>query len=132
LISRISDRANRFLVEELRRREIPGIAPSHGDILGALLTHGELRMRELAALIGRDKSTVTTLVAKLIQLGYVKKTGHVADHRVSLISLSERGKALGKDIRIISNRLLDRAYREFSDRDKRKLVQLLTQMHDNF
>ena len=53
LIGRIHEKANRFLVTELRRRNIDGIAPSHGDILGALLIYDQLQMKELAQFIHR-------------------------------------------------------------------------------
>ncbi len=73
LISRIRDKANRLIVSELRVRNMPGLAPSHGDILILLFQSETVSMREIAEKIGRDKSTVTALIKKLIDIGYVEK-----------------------------------------------------------
>ena len=63
-IGKIRDKANSFLTKELMIRQLKGIAPSHGDIMGALFTNGDLPMKKLAEIINRDKSTVTALVKK--------------------------------------------------------------------
>ncbi len=66
LIGKIHDKSNKFLIKELKKHNIKGIVPSHGDILGALCLADQLKMKELAGQINKDKSTVTTLVNKLI------------------------------------------------------------------
>ncbi|NLJ76587.1 MAG: MarR family transcriptional regulator, partial [Peptococcaceae bacterium] len=73
LISRIRDKANRFIVRELENQGIRGIVPSHGDILMILFRENKCTMKGLAERICRTKSTVTILVEKLIAYNYVKK-----------------------------------------------------------
>ena len=67
-ISQIRDKANRFLFEELNNHNIKGVIPIHGDILYLLFSNGELSMKDIAQLVDRKKSTVTSLVDKLIKL----------------------------------------------------------------
>lgn len=76
----------------MKRRGIKGILPVHGDILYALMIHGELSMTQIAELVDRKKSTVTTLVDKLIHLGYIEKKRDLGDNRVYLISLTDKGR----------------------------------------
>ena len=131
-ISRIRDKAHAFLVKELETHDMKGISPSHGDILWALLSRGELSMKDLAGTIHRDKSTVTALVNKLIQFGYVKKRTDGNDTRVTLISLTPKGLELKDDVVAISQALREKAYRGLSEKDMAMLMKLLDRIDQNF
>jgi DNA-binding MarR family transcriptional regulator len=132
LISQIREKANRFLISELKNHNMTGLAPSHGDILWALFKHGALSMKGIAELIDRDKSTVTVLVNKLIFLGYVRKQLDLADSRVNLISLSDKGRALKDDLVEISQKLIAKVYRTLSEDERDSLIGLLTKINDNW
>jgi DNA-binding MarR family transcriptional regulator len=131
-IGRIRDKANRFLTGELARRNLKGIAPSHGDILWALFTYGDLPMKKLSEIINRDKSTVTTLVNKLIKSGYAKRRTHDSDNRSSIISLTEKGDVLRKNIWKISMVLRKKAHQGLTNEEMETLMRLLIKVHDNF
>jgi len=131
-IGRIRDKANRFLTGELARRNLKGIAPSHGDILWALFTYGDLPMKKLSEIINRDKSTVTTLVNKLIKSGYAKRRTHDSDNRSSIISLTEKGDVLRKNIWEISMVLRKKAHQGLTNEEMETLMRLLIKVHDNF
>jgi DNA-binding MarR family transcriptional regulator len=131
-IGKIRDKAGAFLMQELKAHNMPGISPSHGDILWALLTHDELSMKEIAAMISRDKSTVTTLVNKLIDFGYARKKADANDSRISLITLTPKGKALQQDFWDISRNLRKKAYQGLTQEDKETLMRLLVKIFGNF
>jgi DNA-binding MarR family transcriptional regulator len=131
LIGRIQYKANQFLVRQLRARHLEGLAPSHGEILGALVWQGPLPMTEIARFIEKDKSTVTALVGKLVRLGYVRKSRHASDGRISLISLTEKGEALKAEIREIGRGLRERSYRGLSNEEEETLIRLLTKIDEN-
>ena len=95
----------RYLASELEQRGYAGLAPSHGDILSQLCQTGEVRMSELSRLIDRDPSTVTALVRKLVALGFAETRRDDADRRVTVVSLTARGKVLERDFREISRSL---------------------------
>jgi DNA-binding MarR family transcriptional regulator len=82
-----------FLMQRLREEGVTGIVPSHGSILFALYTLGPTTKGNLARIISRCPSTVTTLVHKLEDLGFVKVENSPDDVRVSVVSLTDRGKA---------------------------------------
>ncbi|MDD5168767.1 MAG: MarR family transcriptional regulator, partial [Syntrophales bacterium] len=88
IIGRIQYKANAFLLRELKAHNVSGLAPSHAEILGSLMRRGPLPMLEIPRLIGKDKSTVTALINKLIKLGLVEKARHPDDSRSALISLA--------------------------------------------
>ncbi|MCU9813094.1 MarR family transcriptional regulator [Paraclostridium sp. AKS81] len=73
-ISRTKDNMIKFIDKNLKLNNLNDLIPTHGNILTALYeSNGQLTMKEISKKIGKDKSTVTSLVNKLIILGYVKK-----------------------------------------------------------
>lgn len=132
LISNIRENANKFITNEMDNWGIKGLVPSHGDILSALLKCEKLTMKELAEKIGKDKSTVTALVDKLIKQGYVEKTKDIEDNRVVFVSLTEKGKELKPMFEAISQRLLSIAYKGMSQNEKEELIKNLKKIKNNF
>jgi len=132
LIGRVREKANRFLVQELRNHNVEGLAPSHGDILWALFKNRSLSMKQLAEIIDRDKSTVTALVNKLIKLGYVRKTPDATDSRVLRISLTKKGEGLQDTLVDISGRLLEKFYKNLSEKERNDLAALLVKINDGW
>lgn len=76
LVSKIHEKGNRFIIEELKNNGAEGLAPSHGDILVCLYKNGKMTMKDIANSIHRTKPTVTVLVDKLEKLGYLKRENY--------------------------------------------------------
>lgn len=104
-LSRTLALANRFLLDQLEGSSLEGLAPSHGDILAELFTTGSTTMSELSRRISRDPSTVTALVKKLVALGIATTEKSPVDRRATMVSLTERGRALYDEFSGISKRL---------------------------
>ena len=47
-ISKIHEKGNRFIVEQLNKNGIKELVPSHGDILAVLYKDGKTTMKEIA------------------------------------------------------------------------------------
>lgn len=131
VIGRINYKINRFLVRELKKHQINGIAPSHGEILGSLMMRGQIQMKEVVDIIDKDKSTVTALIDKLVSMGYVDKTKDAVDNRVSIIRLTEKGEALKPEVMEISEKLRAKAYKNISEEEKEILNTLLRKLNAN-
>jgi DNA-binding MarR family transcriptional regulator len=132
LVSAIRDKANRFIFEQLKARGIKDIVPAHGGVFFHLFGNRELTMGEIARLIHRDKSTVTSLVEKLGALGYIRRERDAVDRRVTKIRLTQKGRLLEADFADISRSLLSKAYLDFSDKEMEVIVKLLTRVNNNF
>jgi DNA-binding MarR family transcriptional regulator len=130
-ISQIRDKANSFILSELEACNIKGLIPIHGDILYVLFSHGELSMKDIAQLVNRKKSTVTSLVDKLIILDFVERKQSENDRRSFLISLTADGLALGGDLKKISKNLLDRVYKDMPIKERVSLTNLLRKVNSN-
>lgn len=96
-ISRIKDASNSFIARELEKKGIKGIVSSHGGILHYLyLNQSPMTMTELSEKVNKTQPTITVLVNKLIDLGYVKKEKSSDDGRVFRVNLTKKGEDFRK------------------------------------
>ena len=101
-VSRVRRLANHLLTAQLARHGMPDLVPSHGDILNTLFNEGPVSMSELSRHIGRDPSTVTALVKKLVRLGLAQTGRSPTDGRTVVVSLTEKGASARGDFEEIS------------------------------
>lgn len=133
LVSKVRAGATNFLEKELATNGIEGIVPSYGSMLSTLYkNNGKLRMKTVANLINRDKSTVTHLVNKLIKAGYVVREQSSEDSREVYVVLTQKAWDMKEKIESISQKLINTAYKGFTEDEKVRLMQLLDKMKDNF
>lgn len=123
--SRLRTLGNEHILSGLRRHGVVGIVPSHGDILHILLHDESCTMSELARRIGRTKSTVTALVRKLEQAGYVQQLTDTSDGRGRRVLLTPQGRALQPVFAQISADLDALVSRRLTDDETAQLERLL-------
>jgi DNA-binding MarR family transcriptional regulator len=131
LISRIRRRTSEFVTIKLKENGLKNFSPSHGDIIFSLLENEKLTMKEISGKIDRKKNTVTVLIEKLINLGYVKKSVCPKDTRACYISLTNKGLQLEKVFFKISNELLIKTYSGLSIEDKENGLRFLNAIYKN-
>lgn len=132
-ISRTKANMIKFLENRLKSNELNDLIPTHGNILTALYeSDGRLTMKEIAKKIGKDKSTVTALVNKLISLGYIKKDKCDIDKRVTYISLTDKAIDIKDKFDFISSQVKETAYKDFTDEEKAEFLRLLRKLSKNF
>jgi len=100
--------------------------------MSTLFKKDRASMKELAERIGRDKSTVTALVNKLMRNGYVAKDKDPDDSRITYLCLTAKGRSLERDFDEISGKLIATAFRGFSQREREKIVKGIMKMLNNF
>jgi DNA-binding MarR family transcriptional regulator len=132
-ISTTRKKYQKFLENELKEHDIDNIVPSHGSILSVLYkNNGRLTMKEIASLIRRDKSTVTSLCNKLVSFGYIKKEKCEQDRRVTYITLTQKGIDIKPEFEEISKKLIDTAYKGFTQEEEETFIYLLNKISKNF
>ncbi len=132
LISKIREKVNHLIISELAVHGVEGIVTSHGDIIYALIQKPKMTMAEIAAKIGKDKSTVTALVDKLVKLGYVSKERGTEDTRIIYVTLTRKGLDLKPVFDEISQKVLDVFYADVSEKEKEGIFQILNKIYNNF
>lgn len=132
LISKIREKSNKLIETEMSQNGIEGIVTSHGDIIYALFKNERMTMAEIANKIGRDKSTVTALIDKLVKLGYVIKERDTEDTRVVYVTLTKKGYELEPIFEAVSAKLLEVFYLGISEEEKEELTKILNKIYSNF
>lgn len=132
-ISRTKQKMISYIQQQLKNEELSNIIPSHGNILTALYENqGKLSLQQIAKTIGKDKSTVTSLVKKLIELGYVEKIQSQTDKRVTYLCLTPVGKSVREKFDKISDNVKRTAYSNFTEEEKKVFLNLLKKLNQNF
>lgn len=93
---------------------------------------GPLGVVELAALIGRDYTTVSRQVAKLESLGLVERQAKPDDRRVSILKVTAEGMRISERLDAARDRLMTPIFSKWSKRDKQNLLRLLRKFTDDF
>ena len=128
LMGRILELTQKWLRGELASAGLPGVAPSHGDVLALLFMKGEATMHELAAFAHRTKATTTVLVDKLEAMDFVRRAKSGDDARTKVVVLTERGEALKEDFERISSKLVSMVYAPSGKTGGEKLERLLNKV----
>lgn len=132
LVSRTRDRINRDMSRQLEEVGMGDIAPAHAGMIHTLARSGPVSMGELARVMERDNSTITTLAEKLRKRGYVRKTKSRLDSRSYMLELTEKGRSSSRQIVRLSRRVLRRFYKGMQTGERKELVRLLNLAYENF
>ena len=132
-ISKTKKKMITFIENKLKEKELNDLVPSYGNILTVLYDNGGiLSMKEIGSLIGKDKSTVTALCNRLINLGYVEKEKSKKDKRINYIKVTQKAKSIESKFNDISDEVYSRAYGNFTLEEKKVFLKLLKKLNNNF
>ena len=128
LISKIHEKGNKFIIQELNSIGVTDLAPSHGDILAMLYQYNKLTMKDIAEKIHRTKPTVTVLVNKLEKLGFVKREKSSEDSRITYIMLTSKSEDFKPIFEKISKDLNKMLFKNLTNNEVQLLDELLEKM----
>jgi DNA-binding MarR family transcriptional regulator len=132
-ISRAKANMIKFIENKLKENKLDDLIPTHGNILTALYESDKnLTMKEISQKIGKDKSTVTSLVNRLITLGYIEKEKCTKDKRVTYIRLTQKARDIEGSFNFISSQVKETAYSNFTEDEKKEFLRLLRKLSSNF
>lgn len=89
---------------------------------------GGVRQKTLTEDLKINPSSVSELISKLENDGYVKRTVDPDDKRATLITLTELGEARTAEISDERNERLERAFTALTDDEKEQLIALLEKL----
>ena len=131
-VSQIHSLTAEFLKKQLSAQGFDDFVSSHGYILYQLSLKPQLTMKELSGKINRDKSTTTVLVRKLEGAGLVKISIDENDKRNKLLSLTQKGEEYNQMTKLLSQELMARFYKGFSQQEKKEFCSFLDRIKENF
>ena len=129
LISKIHQVTGRIFAKLLKEAEIEDINPAQGRILFALWKKDKVPITELAKETLLHKSTLTKMLDRLEQMGYLKRRPSQKDRRKILIYRTVKDRALESKYAKVSEEMTRIFYEGFTsdriDRFERDLEQIL-------
>lgn len=98
-------------------------------ILGVLmLSEDGMNQREIAEEMGVSPSTLSEMINRLVEDGYVERKADPGDRRARHLSLTEAGRIQGQEILEECACVLAFLFRNLEDGDKMELVRLLDKL----
>jgi len=94
LIARIHQTSGRIFETILKRHELSEISPAQGRILFALWKNDNIPIQELAKQTSLSKSTLTLMLDRLEEGGFLVRVPSTQDRREILIRLTEKDRSL--------------------------------------
>jgi MarR family transcriptional regulator, organic hydroperoxide resistance regulator len=116
---------------DARLRKTAGVTTAQAAVLFLLARRGERRMSDIGDTLSLNPPAVTGLISRMEALGLVVKSASRTDRRSAVVSLTEKGRAMGDAadhiLRDLNNELESRLGEEDSDMLHRVLTRLATE-----
>jgi MarR family transcriptional regulator for hemolysin len=116
---------------DARLRATAGVTTAQAAVLFLLARRGERRMADIGETLSLNPPAVTGLVNRMEALSLVVKTASKTDRRSALVSLTEKGRAMGDAadhiLRDLNTELEARLGEDDSDMLHRVLTRLATE-----
>ncbi|MHC4696202.1 MAG: MarR family winged helix-turn-helix transcriptional regulator [Planctomycetota bacterium] len=129
LIAKIHQVAGRIFTRKLKEHNIDEINPAQGRIMFVLWRHDGISINELTKRTSLGKSTLTSMLDRLEESGYVVRVPSRKDRRQILIKRTEKDKSLEGVYVRVSQEMTKVFYEGLSaseiDRFERSLHQIL-------
>ena len=110
LITKIHQITNRIFKQMLKEYGIKELNPGQGRILFALWQKDGVPIHELSKKTQLTKSSLTTMLDRLQNSGFLKREDDENDRRITIVKLSEKSKNLQKKYVDVSKKMTELFY----------------------
>lgn len=137
LIAKVHQLSGRLLAKKMKKYRIDDINPAQGRILFALWQKDDISINELAKRTQLEKSTLTSMLDRLADTGYLTRVPSANDRRKIHIKLTDKDRSLREAYLGLSTDMTETFYRGFTDDEitrfeeslKKILENLITESH---
>ena len=131
LIAKIHQITNRIFKQMLKNYGIKELNPGQGRILFALWQEDNVPIRELSKKTQLTKSTLTTMLERLENAGYLKRESDEEDERLKRVKLSDKSIKLQQKYVDVSKKMTDIFYRTLTENEIDQFEGYLRRILDN-
>lgn len=110
---------------------LEGLMPGQPKILEFLKSHNGCRQKEIGQGCALDKSTVTSLLTRMEDLGLITRESREQDKRCSSVFLTEKGRTRAEKVEAICSAVDDAAWRNIPPSEKEQFIQTLQKIIEN-
>ena len=125
LITKIKQLHSRALAQCISDKGIDAFSGEQGKILFVLWRKDKINQKELATETGLAKNTITVMLEKMEKNNLIRKITDENDKRKSLVILTDYAKSLKKPFDEISDEMLKKVYKGFSEEEIDKCEEYL-------
>lgn len=131
LVAKVHQVAGRVFAKKLKAHNISEINPAQGRILFVLWENDGIPIRALAEKTMLEKSTLTSMLDRLEEMGYITRVPSKEDRREILIRRTEKDKAFQKLYYEVSEDMTRLFYLGLSEQEIDQLEAGLRKILDN-
>jgi DNA-binding MarR family transcriptional regulator len=115
----------------LKRKKLEEINPAQGRILFPLWRKDGISIVELTKETALGKSTLTSMLDRLEEAGYLKRVPSKSDRRKIMIHLTEEGNKLQEKYIDVSKEMSESFYKGFNDAEVEEFEKYLERILEN-
>ena len=131
LITKIKQLHSRALAQCISDKGIDAFSGEQGKILFVLWQKDKITQKELATEIGLAKNTITVMLEKMEKNDLIRRITDENDKGKSLVILTDYAKSLKKSFDEISDEMLKKVYKGFSEEEIDKYEEYLHRIIKN-
>jgi len=131
LIAKVQLLSERIFAKILTKYELSEISPAQGRILFVLWQKDVISIQELAKKTSLGKSTLTSMLDRLEQAGFVKRVPSKEDRRAILIKLTEKDRECRDLYTKITKEKTELFYKGFTSKEIDAFENYLQRILDN-
>ena len=117
LITKLKQLHSRSLAQCISEQGIDAFSGEQGKILFVLWQKDKITQKELATETGLAKNTITVMLEKMEKNNLIRRITDENDKRKSLVILTDYAKSLKKSFDEISDEMLKKVYKGFSEEE---------------
>ncbi|MDP4134217.1 MAG: MarR family transcriptional regulator [Bacillota bacterium] len=114
-----------------RELETYNLTTSQWAVIKLLDSKKELTQAELADQLSGDRATAGTVIFNLIEKGYVEKKLKPGDRRSYVVSLTQKSRAIVKDIELKAEKISELALKDIDEHDTEIFFRALKKIIEN-
>lgn len=107
------------------------ILPGQNKVLQCLNVYGPLTPKEIGGYCKIDKSTTTSLINKMLKMGYIQKEYSINDKRSFVLYLTDLGNKKANESFKICHDVNQKALSQFNSEEKKELFMLLNKINES-
>lgn len=130
LMAKIRFLAGRIFTKILKEYQIE-INAAQGRIMFILWRNPRISIRQLAKETSLSKSSLTTMLDRLEEMGYIKRIHSKEDRRKTLIDVTEKDRSLHEKYEQVSKKMNDIFYKGFSNEEIDSFEDFLSRIFEN-
>ena len=108
-----------------------GLSAAQWRLLGHLLRDGPMTQITLAALLDVEPISVSRLIDRMEQQGWLRREAHPEDRRARIVVATEKAREVAPTVRAIAEGLYEDALSGLNDEERRVLHRALLKITEN-